>query len=73
MQVRNQKFFRAGAGVYIMNCLHHELIIAKLDVYGFDIKSVKLIQQYLSNRKQMVKVGNAYSSWKETFYGILQG
>ena len=42
--------------------LHHELLHAKLDVYGFDIKSVKLIQQYLSNRKQRVKVGNAYNS-----------
>ena len=46
------------------DCLHHELFIAKLDAYGFDKKSMKLIQQYLSNRKQMVKVGNAYSSWK---------
>ena len=46
------------------DCLNHELLIAKLDAYGFDIKSVKLIQQYLSNRKQRVKVGNAYSSWK---------
>ena len=27
------------------DCLHHELLIAKLDAYGFDIKSVKLIQQ----------------------------
>ena len=46
------------------DCLHHELLIAKLDAYGFDIKSVKLIQQYLSKRKQRIKVGNAYSSWK---------
>ena len=37
------------------------------------MKSVKLIQQYLSNRKQRVKVGNAYSSWKESFYGIPPG
>ena len=44
--------------------LHHELVIAKLDAYGFDTKSVKLIQQCFSNRKQRVKVGNAYSSWK---------
>ena len=44
-----------------------------LDAYGFDIKSVKLIQQYLLNRKQRVKVGNAYSLWKEIFYGIPQG
>ena len=29
----------------VFDCLHHELLIAKLDAYGFDIKSVKLIQQ----------------------------
>ena len=29
----------------VYGCLHHELLIAKLDAYGFDIKSVKLIQQ----------------------------
>ena len=46
------------------DCLHNELSIAKLDANGFDIKSVKLIQQYLSNKKQRVKVSNAYSSWK---------
>ena len=46
------------------DCLHHELLAAKLDAYGFDIKSVKLIQQYLSNKKQRIKVGNTYSSWK---------
>ena len=55
------------------DCLHHELSIAKVDAYGFVIKSVKLTQQYLSNRKQRVKVGNAYSSWKEIFYGIPKG
>ena len=55
------------------DCLHHELLIAKLDAYGFDKKLVKLIQQYLSNRKQRVKVGNANSSWKDIFYGIPQG
>ena len=32
--------------------------------YSFDLKSMRLIQQYLSNRKQRVKVDNAYSSWK---------
>ena len=47
------------------DCLHHQLLIAKLDAYGFDIKSV--IQQYLSNRKRRVNVGNAHSSWKKNF------
>ena len=31
---------------------------------------MRLVQQYLSNRKQ--RVGNAYSLWKEICYGILQ-
>ena len=55
------------------DCLHHELLIAKLDAYGFDIKSGKLIQQYLSNRKQRVNVGNAHGSWKKILYQIPQG
>ena len=37
------------------NCLHYELLLAKLDAYSFDTKSVKLIQQYLSNRKKKLK------------------
>ena len=43
------------------------------DAYRFDVKSVQLIQQFLSNRKERVKVGNAYISWKEIFYVIPQG
>ena len=45
-------------------CLHQRRLIAKLNGHDFDIKSVKLIQQYLSSRKQSVKVGNACISWK---------
>ena len=37
------------------DCLHHGLLIAKLDTNGFDVKSVKLIQHYLSNRKQRLE------------------
>ena len=39
--------------------LHHRLLIANLDAYDFDIKLVKIIQQYFSNRKQRIKIGNA--------------
>ena len=38
------------------DCLPHELLIVKLHVYGFDMKSLNLIDD-LSNRKQMVKAG----------------
>ena len=34
------------------NRLPHELLIAKLDAYGFDKSSLKLIHSYLSNRKK---------------------
>ena len=44
------------------DCLSHELLIAKLEAYGFDEKSLKLIYNYLSNRKQRVKINDSYSS-----------
>ena len=55
------------------DCLSHELLIAKLEAYGFDEKSLKLIYNYLSNHKQRVKINNSYSSWREILYGVPQG
>ena len=39
-------------------CLLHDLLIAKFAAYGFDYKSLTLIQSYLSNRQQRKKVNN---------------
>ena len=44
------------------DCLPHELLIAKLDAYGFDESSLKLIHSSLSNRKQRVKINDRCSS-----------
>ena len=55
------------------DCILHDLIIAKLETYGFHIGALKLIHDYLSNRKQRVKVNDTYSSWKDIFYGVPQG
>ena len=55
------------------DCLPHELLIAKLDAYGFDKSSLKLIHSYLSNRKQRVKINDTYSSWSEILFGVPQG
>ena len=54
-------------------CLSHELLIAKLDVYGFDEVALKLVYGYLTNRKQRVKINDIYSSLSETLFGSLQG
>ena len=41
--------------------LSHELVIAKLDAYGFDKSALKLVNSYLSNRKQRLKINNKYT------------
>ena len=55
------------------DCLSHELLIAKLEAYGFDEKALTLIYNYLSNRKQRVKINDSYSSWSEILFGVPQG
>ena len=53
--------------------LSHELLNAKLDAYSFDKNALKLVNSYLSNRKQRVKINNKYSSWSEILFGAPQG
>ena len=54
-------------------CLPHELIIAKLYAYGEDMPSLKLINSYLSKRKQMIKINDVYSSCSEILFGGTSG
>ena len=44
------------------DCLNHELIIAKLNAYGFDHMTLNLILSYLSARKHRIKVNNSFST-----------
>ena len=55
------------------DCLNHELLIAKLEAYGFDQSSLSYIYSYLSDRKQRTKVNNSYSSWSNVKSGVPQG
>ena len=55
------------------DCLSHDLLIAKLDAYGFDKSALKFIYDYLKGRRQRTKVSGAYSSWKELLCGVPQG
>ena len=50
-----------------------ELLIAKLDAYGFDKKALKLVNSYLSNRKKRVKIIDKYSYWSEILLGVPKG
>ena len=56
-----------------VDCLNHELFIAKLEAYGFSRSALKLVYDYLSNRKQRVKINGSFSSWQESMKGVPQG
>ena len=54
-------------------CIPHDLIITKLETYGFEIGVlIRLIHAYLINRKQKIKVNKVNSSWKDIIFGIPQ-
>ena len=53
--------------------INHDLLIAKLNVYGFTKNSLRLIKSYLSNRWQRTKINTGFSSWTELFLGVPQG
>ena len=55
------------------DCLPHDLLLAKLHAYRLDSKSLKLLSNYLSNRKQRVRIGNVYSSWHDILAGVPEG
>ena len=55
------------------DCLSHDLLIAKLKAYGFSIAALRLVQNYLSNRKQRTKINSDFSSWEEILFGVPQG
>ena len=55
------------------DCLDHEQLITKLNAYGSSLPALKLVNDYLSNRKQRTKVNRNYSSWLEIVFGVPQG
>ena len=54
------------------DCLSLDLLIAKLHAYGLDLASLKILQDYLTNRKQRTKVDSFYNSWKKILSGVPQ-
>lgn len=51
---------------HVFDCLSYELLIAKLNAFDFD----KLVNSYLTNRKERVRINDKYSSWSETLFGV---
>ena len=55
------------------DCVPHNLLIAKLEYYGVDKASLRLLLDYLTRRKQRTKIGSSFSSWCDINTGLSQG
>ena len=55
------------------DCLDNELLITKLNAYGFSLPALRLTNDYLSNRRQQTKIGNSFNDWFEVILGVPQG
>ena len=53
--------------------ISHDLLVAKLNSYGFSTLSLRMINDYLNDRKQRTRVNNCFSSWRNLIYGVPQG
>ena len=56
----------------VFDCINHKLLIATLHAYGFSLKS-SIIQSYLINRIQRVKINSSFSEYSNVESGVPQG
>ena len=49
------------------DCISHQLLIAKLNVYGVDSNSLYFLASYFQKRKQRRKVNGSYSNFDGIF------
>ena len=56
-----------------VDCVNHELLVAKLEAYGFSRNALTFIHSYLYKRKQRAKVNGSFSERKYIDQGIPQG
>ena len=54
-------------------CLPHDFLLAKLNSFGFCLLALRLVQSYLSNRKQRTKINSEFSLLEEILLGVPQG
>ena len=55
------------------DCLPHDILLCKLTAYGLSSKSVTLLGNYLSNRKQQIRLEGVVSEWADISKGVPQG
>ena len=56
-----------------IDCILHNLLIAKLAAYGFDCQSLRIMESFLSKKQQRAKFNNVFIRYSEIIYGVPQG
>ena len=55
-------------------CLSHDLLITKLNAYGFSLSDLRFVNSHLKNGMQRTRIDSEYSYWEEiNRFGIPQG
>ena len=55
------------------DCIPHQLLIDKLEAYGFHKNSLNLLADYFNGRKQRTKIDSVLSEWWKIIRGIPPG
>ena len=74
----NYSQIRVTQGIFLdfskaYNTIDHNILIEKLPFYNFTNSACNLLNSYLSNRKQFVKLSNHISSQRDVSIGAPQG
>ena len=57
----------------VFDSLSHDLLIAKLNAYRFNMSALRFVHSYLKNHMQRTKINSEYSSWEYILFGIPRG
>ena len=52
------------------DCIKHDLLLAKLSAYGFSREALLLVNSFLENRHQSVKINVSFSAHKKLSLGV---
>ena len=50
--------------------LSHDLLLVKLNAYGFSLPALRPMQNYLLNKKQRTKINSEFISWEEILFWV---
>ena len=55
------------------DCIPHDLLIAKMEAYGFNEDFLTFLYSYLKRRKQSMNINNVHSIFQILLSGVPQG